>query len=459
MKHYNSQCNKSILVGLSLFAALSGTHSIAQEQGLDWDPWVKLAVSSREQNHRPGNNSLSADSWLAEARLAVSGQAMGHAKWSWKIDARAQTSGSNALLFDDDNDLFREQNSGDNYFLQLREAWVRYHGLTSLPGEYLTLGLQRLYDGHGLWWDTDIESLTWQGDTTQLDWLVAVGQEFDTYRTNADLVTRAEDTVRWFGKVEWDWTAYHELGVKVMQSSQSLSDLTIARRDTAMGVNADSLWLGVHVSSGWERRNPKGLIAYKLEWIMQQGESLQSLDGIALTQLDIDANAIDAGIRFDFEKMSFGAMYTRGSGGGTAEKSELFSQTGIHSNRSRSFGNRQIVHRFNEAFRPDISNLTYSGIFVSWALNQRWESVLLAGHYQKTDGASPIFVGGRSIAVVNGNVDVGNSVDLNLTYYPEDGDFYNLNVLRLRAGVFEPDSGLLNQDRDYRITLESQFRY
>ncbi len=441
-------------------ACLIGGAVAAQEQhSIDWDPWVKAAVTSSDLNHRPGNNSLDADSWLLETRLAASGVLFSLQDWTWKVDTRAQASGSNALLIDDDNGLVREQDSDDNYFFQLREAWIRYHGLTSLPGEHLTIGLQRLYEGQGLWWDVDIESITWQGDTTQLDWIIAVVQEFDTNRTKADLATRDEYTMRWFDSVDWDWTAYLTVGLKVMHSSQNLDDPSIARTDTSLGADADSLWYGLHISSGWERRKPVGEIAYKAEWIMQQGDSLQAFNDLPLANTDIDADALDLGIRWDLQHVSVGALFTRGSGGGTRDESNLFSQTGIHSNRSRAFGNRQIIYRFNEAFRPDISNLTYAGVFASWMPSRQWEAVFLAGHYRKTESTSPIYVSGRQIDVISGDDDVGRSVDLNLTYYPDNGQFFNMNVLRLRAGYFNPGSGLGNPDTDYRITLESQFRY
>ncbi|MFC3095980.1 alginate export family protein [Alteromonas sediminis] len=451
--------SKAIIAGVILGTGTLQVLSDEVPQALQWDPWVSFAVSSRDLNHRPGNSSLNEDNAYIQLRLAATGSVFQRADFSWKVDTRTYLSSSNVVLFDDDTDTVREPNSDNNYYFQLREAWIRYHGLTSLPGEHLTLGLQRLRNGDGLWWDVDIESLTWQGDTTQLDWLLAVGEEFDTYRTNSDLITRADNTLRWFGNIAWDWTAYHNIGASFMQSKQDLKDLSQARQDTSIGANADSLWFGIKVSSGWDQRNPYRTFAYKAEWIMQQGESVQPFDGNMLTYRDISAQALDFGLRIDLERMSLGAMYTRASGGESAEESERFSQTGVHTNRTRAFGNRQYLFRFNEAFRADISNLTYHGLFATWNPDPKWESVLLLGHYQKTDNASPVYVGGREIDVIDGQSNVGKSVDINVTFYPEDGWFLNLNVLRLRAGFFDPGTGLTNQNNDYRITLESQFRY
>lgn len=451
---------KSALVA-AFGLVVTGTKATAQDvEEILWDPWLSFAVSSRDINHRPGNNSLNEDSWSAQLRLAASGHLFKRSDFTWKVDTRTLVSSGNATLFDDDTDTFREPNSDDNYYFHLREAWIRYHGLTSLPGEHLTLGLQRLRNGDGLWWDADIEALVWQGDTTQLDWLLAVGQEFDTYRTNSDLLTRAGDTLRWFGNVKWDWTAYHSIGATFMQSRQYLSDPESAGQDTAIGVNADSFWLGLTVSSGWEHRNPYTSLAYKAEWIMQKGDSLQQSSSTTdIGSTDIDAHAFDVGLRYDFEHLSIGAMYTRGSGGGDANTSSQFSQTGLHSNRTRAFGNRQYVFRFNEAFRADITNLSYAGFFASWSFSSKWEAIMLAGLYNKTDEFTPVYVGGREIAVIDGQSEVGKSLDMNLTFYPDDGWFLNLNVLRLRAGYFNPGEGLLNQNNDYRITLEAQFRY
>ena len=148
--------------------------------GVELVPWLKPGFTLRDQNHRPGGTSIEADSIFIEARLGLTDTFT--SEWSWSIDARAQFFTEDAYLIDD-NELERTLDNNENYFLQLREAWVRYAGLTDYPNEYVTIGLQRLRESTGLWWDVDIESLSWFGDTTQLDWLIAIGQEFETFRT------------------------------------------------------------------------------------------------------------------------------------------------------------------------------------------------------------------------------------------------------------------------------------
>ncbi|WP_100643164.1 alginate export family protein [Alteromonas facilis] len=424
-------------------------------QAYDIEPWVRGSVTSRDISHRPGNTEIDQDSWLAEARIGVRDTLPSH--WSWFVDVRALAASDNTLLQDQEADIIRTDGSSDSYYLQLREAYIRYSGLTRYPEEYLQIGLQRLSDDDGLWWDADIESITWQGNTTQLDWLVAFGKEFDTYRTDAELFAINDDVLRLFASADWDWTAYHSVGISYMKQDQSTDLDATYFEDTSIGRNADLDWYGVKLMSNWRERQAPQSFAYKVEWISQQGSSTYVPSTGQLRNIDVSATALDAGLRYDTKQWSFGVTHTRGSGGITGNDSSNFSQSGLHTNRGRYFGGRQRLIRFNEALRADITNLTHSAIFVTWQPNVNWETVLLIGDYQKTDSQHDIYSLGRRIETVSGSSDIGMSTDLNVTYYPNEGHPFNLHLLRVRMGYFEPGDAMVNDSSDYRITLDAQF--
>ncbi|WP_124916919.1 hypothetical protein [Alteromonas flava] len=449
--------SRCIASSLAAAVLVSGTMSYSgSANSYELEPWLRGAVTSRDVSNRPSLNTIDQDSWLIEARLGIRDQVS--SQWSWFADVRALAANDNTFLSDQTNDVVREDGSSDSYFLQVREAYLRYSGLTPYPEEYLTIGLQRLADADGFWWDADIESISWQADTTQLDWLVAIGREFDTYRTDADLSAVNKDVTRAFAGFDWDWVAYHSIGFNYMRQSQS-TDLAEARfSDNALGKNATVNWYGVKLMSNWHQRQGPSPLAYKLEWIAQRGDTSLVRDNALVIPSSIDADAIDAGVRYDFAKWSVGLTYTRGSGGLSAGESNNFVQSGLHTNRGQYFGGRQRLIRFNEALRADITNLLHSGLFVSYRPNLEWEAVVLLGDYQKSDAQENIFSLTREIETQAGNKDVGNSLDVNLTYTPQN-PFYNMHLLRLRAGVFSPGDAMLRSGTDYRITLDAQFWY
>lgn len=439
-----------IAASLSLFAGSAYAEP-------EWEPWIKVFGSFQNIDHRPGENSLEQNDALVESRIGVRDSISNSV--SWFVDARAVLSTGNVAFVDPNTDVAEENNNRENHFLQLREAYVRYHGLTRLPDEHFTLGLQRIDDVDGFWIDADVESFVWRGETTQLDWQIGVGKEFDTYRTDADLLAINDDVTRLFANLDWDWIAYHSVGIAYLSQTQSTDLSTNALAQTSLGYNAESTWLGLRFMSNWDEKRSPQMFAYKAEWIQQSGDtSVVELDG-SLSPKDINADALDMGIRLDTGAWSFGITYTRGSGGATEQETQNFSQSGLHSNRGDYFGVRQRLYRFNEALRADVTNLKHTGLFVSYQPNEFWETVLLVGDYKKDDSAQDVYSFGREIETIAGNDDVGNSIDLNITHYARDTNPFNLNLVRLRAGTFSPGDAFVEQSRDYRVTLEAQFRF
>jgi len=422
------------------------------------DPWLKPGFTIRDQNHRPSASSIEADSFFIEGRLGLSDTLTN--EWSWFIDARTQVFTKDASLIDD-NELERSIDNDENYFLQLREAWIRYAGLTNYPNEYLTLGLQRLRERTGLWWDVDIESLSWYGDTTKLDWLIAFGQEFETFRTESKLLQQNEKVFRVFGETSWDWQAYHSIDVRFAHATQDGDPLINLNRLSGIGNNVNVNWLAIGLSSEWTEQRYASQWAYRLEWIEQRGDTTFLSTTNQTLPKDIRSRAFDAGVRYTFSNntVSIGLTFVKGSGGNTETETNNFSQTGLHTNRARHFGNDQYMYRFNEALRADLSNLEHMSVFVSWDPYAYLQTVVMLGMYSKSDDQQPIFVTGRPIDSVAGEKYVGKSADVNLTYYPQNQTFWNMNLLRFRVGVFTPGAGLTDQSTDFRMTLEAQFRY
>ena len=275
------------------------------------------------------------------------------------------------------------------------------------------------------------------------------------------MLNQNKDVFRVFGETSWDWQAYHSVDFRFAHAKQDGDQLIDVNRPSAIGSNANVSWLAIGLSSEWTEQRYQSQWAYRLEWIEQRGDTtFLSTTKQALTK-HIRSSAFDAGVRYRFTDttVSVGLTYVKGSGGNTATQTNNFSQTGMHTNRARHFGNDQYMYRFNEALRADLTNLQQMSVFVSWDPCAYLQTVVMLAVYEKSDDQQPIYVTGRPIDSVAGEKSVGKSADLNLTYYPQNQRFWNMNLLRFRAGVFSPNAGLTDQSTDFRMTLEAQFRY
>lgn len=362
--------------------------------------------------------------------------------------------------FDTQTNLERDGSDDDDVIVELHEFYLSYSGLTEYPNEFLRVGLQRLKESSGLLWDDDLESIVWRGDTTQLDWQLALGQQFDNYRSSLDMLEQDEKTIRFLGELIYDWKPHHKLALRAAYAEQSNKQLDNAGFvNLAGGVNGSRYWLSGGLNSSWYKKHQGSSLAYNLEFIFLNGDGSFEADNTDVVEKDIQGHALDSGIRYDFKSSSFslGATFTRASGGESDSKVENFSQMGLHSNRSRIYGNREALFRFNDAVRFDMGNLTHFSLFTSFSVNQWTHAAISIGKFSKTVDDAPVFVSGRPLESVMGESELGTGLDLSLTYSPEKQYLLPLDLIQLKFSRFNPSSALGEQQDDQRISLEAQF--
>lgn len=360
---------------------------------------------------------------------------------------------------------------------QLRELWLEFGGITTYPGEVLRLGLQRVRDPDGLWYDRDIESVRWIFDTTLLQAQLGVAQQFETYRTdNNDLPGSQKDRAYAFAGISGQWLPRNYAGVRVayagdhgdapaagatLQPDDKLED----RRYT---------WAGVHFHNGYYALESDNWFAYWAEVVglfgSQEDVVLDPLTGTptgATTADDVRAYGGDAGARVRVSQsfpLQIGAHYALGQGGRKGGDSRTFRQTGLQSNRSRFTGTRSIIHRFNEALDADLQNLSVITAYLSLPIG-RWDASLVGHRFRRDDSEENISVSGIDVDPLTGpgaSNDIGDAADLIVTCYFDrrgnehtPGEDVRDNV-RLRGSAFRPGdaygSGL---DDQFKVTLET----
>lgn len=378
----------------------------------------------------------------------------------------------------------------------LREFWFEFGGITSYPGEVLRLGLQRLRDPDGLWYDRDIESVRWIFDTTLFQFQAGAAKQYQIYRTDdSELSESQKDRAYGFLGVSTQWVPRNFIGARLAYATDqkelppagtTLETDGGSTLDPISGVTFDTYrepevrdygWVGVFLDNDfydWERA--PGL-AYRLEimGLRGQAERVDVVDPApdspgtpgqtgAVQSRDVDAVGADAGLRVRFPgafPLQVGGGYAYGEGGEDDNGSHNFRQTGLQSNRSRFTGTRTIVNRFNEALRADLTNLRAIAAYVSLPLAD-WDFSLVAHRFERDDPTQRVYTDGVDIDPVNKtSTDLGNAWDAVVTWhFKGQVTGYSLeddrrSNLRLRAAEFTPgDAYGPNADKQRRVLLE-----
>ena len=377
-------------------------------------------------------------------------------------------------------------------YASLREFWIEYGGITDYPGEVLRLGLQRLRDPDGLWWDRDIETARWIYDTTLFQFQIGASKQFNTYRTDDyELPESQRDRAYGFMGIATQWLPRNFVGARLAYGTDQ-RELPPAGTtfeadggtevDPVSGATLDTYrepqvrrfsWLGVFLDNRYFEPERGPGVAYRVEVIGLAGNlrrteisdpdtSTTGTPGTSTgeTEQDVEAVGGDAGLRIRFGDafpLTLGGGYAYGQGGSDNSRLHDFRQTGLHSNRSRFTGTRTYINRFNEAFQADLTNLRVVTAFVSLPLTQ-WDVSLIGHRFQRDDPDRGVSTDGIDVQPLpNGSPDLGNGYDVVITrhfdrarrgYSAEDDLRSNV---RVRASRFTPGDA-------YGTTLQDQVR-
>ena len=367
--------------------------------------------------------------------------------------------------------------AADNY-AALRELWVEFGGLTSFPGEVMRLGLQRVKEQDGLWWDRDIESLRWIFDTTLVQAQLGVAEQFGTWRSDdVELSPSQKKRAYAFGSMTRQWSPGHFYGLRAAYA-MDYGDLPVegeAIEPDTKTRKRDYLWLGLRSENGYyDPRNTSGSV-YWFEAMALAGrrESVSDTDPVtgeptgtanAPKEENVSALAGDMGLRFRLPlifPMNLGFMAAAAQGDRAGDQSHRFEQTGLESNRSRYTGTRTLIHRFNEALAADFSNLLAANAFI--AMPYELADLSLVYHrFARHSGDEPISADGIDARPITDSRDIGTGWDFVATRYfrgfarqTSDDDEDARSNIRLRASRFTPGAAFGDEVKDqYRVTAE-----
>ena len=466
---------------LSLVIAASGTLTVngaraEPASSFDYGATFKLTAQSTDDldlgTRDDGDFNgvgISARPWIYGERGDWSGFVLGEAFAASDVLESSQVDGDTI-----DSSDARER---DENFLALHEFWVGYGGLTAYPGESLRLGRQRIRADDGLWWDTKIEALRWNFETTLLSAHVGVAERFSDYRTDLDdLAPQDEDRQHLMADISTQWRPGHWAGLKLHHSRDNGNLANPGERVDQLSktYTGDITWLGAELNGDFFNPRSSAPLNYWAAATLMRGDAellqTSSASGerraIGSRDQDVQGWAVDLGLRWNIdENWRLGGTLSRASGGGDSDgDSDQFLQTDLQSNRARFTGTRSTVHRFGEAYRGELNNLQAASLFGSWIMNKQYDASLIYHRFWRVDDDASS-ASGLNVALQPGEKDLGQEVDLVLTRYFERSELGVVEadsaLVRLRGGVFFPGDafGSGTDSRMHRVMLDLVWRY
>jgi alginate production protein len=366
-------------------------------------------------------------------------------------------------------------------YAALREAWLQFGGPTSFPGEVVRLGLQRIKEQDGLWWDRDVESLRWIFDTTLVQAQVGIAEQFGTWRSDdVELSPSQRDRAYVFATMTRQWQPGHFYGVRAAYA-QDHGDLPQVGDSVDVDTKTrrrEYLWVALRSENGYYDPRTSAGTTYWFEAILLAGRRESANQGPSdpfdpnsppsgtVDSIDKDtvsALAGDMGLRFRLPlvfPMNLGFMASMAQGDRSGDQSHVFEQTGLESNRSRYTGTRTLIHRYNEALAGDWSNLVAANAFISMPYELA-DFSFVYHRFARHDPDETFTADGIDARPITDSRDLGTGLDFVVTRYfrgfsrAETDDDDARSNLRLRASRFTPGAAYgTNVEDQFRVTLE-----
>jgi len=450
------------------------------QPGLSYGANLKATAQSTEDQDlgtRDGGDfngaGLSVRPWVYQRQGDWSGYLLGEAFAATDVIESGNNETDNTV---DPSDA-RER---DDHFLALHEFWIDYAGLSAYPGESLRLGRQKIRSPDGLWWDTNIEALRWNFDTTLLNAHFGIAERFSDYRTDLDeLAPEDQDRLHLLADISTQWRPGHWAGLKLHHSDDSGNLPAVASTvdELSKTYSGKLTWLGAELNGDFYNHRSTLPVNYWASATVLSGEAdiqrPRTVSGVRQAgtpeNQDVEAWAIDLGLRWNIdERWRLGTTYTRASGGAEGEDSKQFVQTGLESNRANFTGTNTGIYRFGEAYRGELNNLQAVSLFAAWNLNQGYDASLIYQRFRRVD-AEQDSASGLQAPLEAGDKDLGQEFDLVLSRYINEGQmpaelgWLNASsaLVRLRGGVFLPGNAFASgtDSRMHRASIDFVWRY
>lgn len=358
-------------------------------------------------------------------------------------------------------------------FVKLDEAWLRFGGFTSYPGESVRIGHQFIRENERSYVGRDVDALYWVFNTTRVQSSLGILYQFNAYRSDGiDLPLDQRKRVYGYGNVSTDWFPEHQVGFRGLHA-RDVGGL----QEPGQPVNQETkleevnlTWLGVYFSNGYLNPRKPNTVKYWADATYLVGSALNTNLGsnqlvTGFNKQSVSAVASTVGVRWrpGVLPLLIGAEYAY-SGGGTQSQ---YRQSGLQSNATPFTGITTSTYRYNEALRAQLGNLRVATVYGSYSLPND-EISLIVQKFNKDDRFIGILSNNVS-AATGPSTDIGYGVDIVASHYlPTFGVLKNLyedddsvsedprSAIRLRASIFNPGKAYASgANINYRVIIEA----
>ncbi|WP_394213371.1 alginate export family protein [Enterovibrio calviensis] len=367
------------------------------------------------------------------------------------------TNSSVALNSLDEEIVNQTPKDEDHFILRLREAWWQIAQQSGFNKDVITLGLYRVRMSP-YWIDDEIESISWQVNTTKTAWQMGLGEQLSSYNTSTTLNVQDKGKLVLWGQVANDWAPYHSLHINSLFVTQHTNVNTNDISNAYLGpLNGDYLWLGIGGSHNWlTLDDPTSRIGYHFEVtaLLGDGDIFNNEKDMWQNE-NTSAMSVLGGLRFQPSAHDWFLGSTIAYASGSEDGKGTFFQSGYESNKGTYLGTRDQAYQFNYALNASVSNLVSASLFSAYQIDEAWSVNGAVSSYVRADTTAPAYRRSRALETNQADRDIGTGLDLEATYRAKH--FFSLNNTiraKFRASRFIVGNALASYDDETRLHLE-----
>ncbi len=338
--------------------------------------------------------------------------------WLLHFDTRAVGLGKN---------IYKRENSkfSSEAYLEIKRLYISVNQVSDyIPSLSVHVGRQTFRDNNAWNYDTELDAIKLEFNRTLLQWQLAYGGRFFSYRLgDNEFNLNIEDSRFLLAELKYQWHYKHYIGIYGLNEQNNVEEDQAGRNFATNDIiqpRSRLNWLGVQ--SYGRRVFGRGGFEYSGTLAVLSGDT-QRLNISTLPNNDRyiasyenqtlkNGTAID--IRFIWRKtmqgFSLGFNYAGASGDNNGGALSQYNQPGIASNKKRVLGTSRYRY-YGEALNPKLSNLHIVTLTAGYPLSPFFwfES---AYHYYRQDRALPYIDASSPGLTPNGQSDeIGQGLD------------------------------------------------
>ena len=263
---------------ISLCVALTGICSVflcsayanpaaADSSNIKYKAHLKGQYTYNENNDLDTLDAKSQRSENIEFKASVYGDI--NEDFSFLTEARAVKNYGDGGSIDSDTG----EAAGRDDFVELRQYWLEYSGLSQFVPLSLRAGRQRIRESRSLWWNRDLDAVSLIYDATLFSGFLSVGENLTEYRSSSDVFNRDdENLLRVLGQTSWQWKQNNFLEARfAFQDDHSGIESVGAQvpSDDEDDEDSDLFWFGARATGEIEfpQSKPIETISYRADII------------------------------------------------------------------------------------------------------------------------------------------------------------------------------------------------